>query len=126
MPKQVIVSSNAPKAIGPYSQGIRKNGFIFVSGQLPVDPETSQMPEDIQEQAKVSLQNVVSVLREAGASVDDVVKVTVYLKDLSHFGAVNEVYATVFKNDCPARCCVEVARLPRDAGIEIDAIAVVD
>jgi len=126
MVKRVIATENAPKAIGPYSQGIYKNGFVFISGQLPIDKETGEIPLDIKKQATIALQNVMAVLKEAGASVNNVVKTVIFLKDLSNFETVNEVYASFFQTECPARCCVEVARLPKDAGIEIDAIAVVD
>jgi len=123
MAKEIISTDKAPKAIGPYSQGIKQNGFIFVSGQLPVHPETNEMPQDIREQTKQSLKNIEAILDKADVSMEDVVKVTIFLKDLSHFSAVNEEYANFFAKDYPARCCVEVARLPRDAGIEIEAIA---
>ena len=119
MVKEVITTNNAPGAIGPYSQAIKKGKLIFVSGQLPVNPQTGEIPEDIKEQTKLSLNNVKEILEEAGASLDDVVKTTVFLKDLSNFSEVNEIYGEFFTENYPARCCVEVARLPKDAGVEM-------
>ena len=126
MAKQIISTNNAPGAIGPYSQAIKKGNLIFVSGQLPVNPQTGEMPEDIREQAKQSLNNVKEIVEAAGASLEDVVKTTVFLKDLANFSDVNEVYGDFFTENYPARCCVEVARLPKDAGVEIEVIAIVE
>jgi 2-iminobutanoate/2-iminopropanoate deaminase len=126
MVKEVITTNNAPGAIGPYSQAIKKGKLIFVSGQLPVNPQTGEIPEDIKEQTKLSLNNVKEILEEAGASLDDVVKTTVFLKDLSNFSEVNEIYGEFFTENYPARCCVEVARLPKDAGVEIEVIAILE
>ena len=126
MVKEVISSQNAPGAIGPYSQAIKKGNFIFVSGQLPVNPKTGEIPEDIKEQTKQSLSNVKEILAAAGSSLEDVVKTTVFLKDLSNFTEVNEVYGEFFTENYPARCCVEVSKLPKDVGVEIEVIAILE
>ena len=123
--KQVINSNQAPGAIGPYSQAIKANGFLFVSGQLPVVPATGQFAEGgVSGQTRQSLENVKAILAAAGCTLDDVVKTTVFIKDMNDFGTVNTAYAEYFKQDCPARACIEVARLPKDALVEIEVIAV--
>ena len=123
--KQVINTNQAPGAIGPYSQAIKANGFLFVSGQLPVVPATGQFAEGgVSGQTRQSLENVKAILAAAGCTLDDVVKTTVFIKDMNDFGAVNTAYAEYFKQDCPARACIEVARLPKDALVEIEVIAV--
>lgn len=122
--KKVIYSEQAPKAIGPYSQAIKANGFLFVSGQLPVDSSTGKIVAGgIEEQTRKSLENLKAILASAGSSFSDVVKTTVFLKDMNNFAAMNTVYATCFLQECPARACVEVARLPKDALVEIELIA---
>ena len=126
MIKNVISTKNAPGAIGPYSQAIQMGQSVFVSGQLPVNPQTGEIPEDIKEQTKQSLNNVKEILKEAGASLEDVVKVTVFLKDLANFSKVNETYGEFFTENYPARCCVEISRLPKDAGVEIEVMAVLE
>lgn len=126
MNKQIIVSSNAPGAIGPYSQAIRKGNYLFVSGQLPVNPTSGEMPEDIQEQTRQSLSNVKAILEETGATLDDVVKTTVFLKNMSFFTEFNEVYQQFFEKNFPARSCIEVSKLPKDAQVEIEVIAIID
>jgi 2-iminobutanoate/2-iminopropanoate deaminase len=124
--KEVIVSPQAPAAIGPYSQGIRAGGLIFVSGQLPVDPVTGNIDgADISAQTDRSLRNLDAVLKQAGAGFQDVVKVTVFLAAISDFTAMNEVYKQYFSSDCPARSAFQVANLPKAALVEIEAIAVV-
>lgn len=123
--KQLIETSKAPGAIGPYSQGIKANGFLFVSGQLPVDPATGQFAEGgIAAQTKQALENVQAILAAAGCTLDDVVKTTVFIKDMNDFAVMNKAYAEYFVKDCPARACIEVARLPKDAMVEIECIAV--
>jgi 2-iminobutanoate/2-iminopropanoate deaminase len=123
--KQVIATESAPKAIGPYSQAIASNGLVFASGQIALDPATGVLVEGgIAEQTARVLDNVKAVLAAAGAGLEHVVKTTVYLKDLSQFGAMNEVYGRYFGAQPPARATVEVSRLPRDVMVEIDAIAV--
>lgn len=122
--KDIISCAKAPGAIGPYSQAIRANGFVFVSGQLPLNVETGSFPDGgIAEQSEQSLQNLTAILAQAGCTLDDVVKTTVFLSDIADFAAMNEVYARHFKAQCPARSAVEVANLPKDAMVEIEAIA---
>ncbi len=123
----VIQTGNAPAAVGPYSQGIKAGNTIYVSGQLAFDPATGELYKggDIQEETKICLMNLKAILEAGGASLKDVVKCTVYIKDMNQFGLINEAYAQVFQDTKPARVCVEVARLPRDGQVEIDAIAVV-
>ncbi len=121
--KRVISTDKAPAAIGPYSQAIEANGFVFASGQIPVDPATGEIPEGIEAQTRQSMENVVNLLAAAGAKPEDVVKTTVFIKDMNDFAKVNAVYAEYFKSECPARACVEVARLPKDVLVEVEAIA---
>ena len=123
--RKVVSTDSAPAAIGPYSQAIAAGGLLFVSGQLPLDPATGQMAQgDIRALTHQVMRNIGAVVEAAGASLNAVVRCTIYLADLNDFGAVNEVYGTYFTPPAPARATVEVARLPRDARIEIDAIAV--
>jgi 2-iminobutanoate/2-iminopropanoate deaminase len=125
MKKKVIQTEKAPKAIGPYSQAIQAGNFLFLSGQIPLDPASGElMKGDIREQARRVLENLKGVLESQSLGMEDVVKVTIFLKDMGSFSQVNEVYGTYFPSSPPARSTVEVARLPRDAGIEIEAIAV--
>ena len=121
--KTPVVTDQAPAAIGPYSQGIAAEGLVFVSGQLPIDPATGAMPEDVAAQAKQSLANVKAVLEAAGSSMEKVVKTTIFLADIGDFAAVNEVYARLFESEPPARSCVEVAALPKGALVEIECVA---
>ena len=121
--KKEIATDNAPKAIGPYSQGILWNDLIFASGQIPVNPATSEIPAGIQEQTKQVLSNISAVLEAAGSSMDKVLKTVVSIKDMNDFAAMNEVYASFFKEPFPARTTVEVARLPKDVLVGIEAIA---
>jgi 2-iminobutanoate/2-iminopropanoate deaminase len=126
MPQKKITTDKAPSAIGPYSQGIATNGFIFTAGQIPLDPVAGKIVEGgIVEQTDRVMQNLEEVLRAAGATWNDVVKTTVYLHDLSHFPTVNEVYGKWLGDARPARSTVQVTALPRGALVEIDAIAVV-
>ena len=121
---KVISTQNAPAAIGPYSQALDLGGMVFVSGQIPVDPATGVMPEDVQDQARQSLANLKAILAEAGLTMADVVKTVVFLADLDDFAAVNEVYAQAFAQPFPARSCVQVAGIPKGAKMEIECIAV--
>lgn len=122
--KEIITTSDAPKAIGPYSQAVRLNGLVFFSGQIPLDPLTGELVHGtIQMQTERVLENLKAVVHAAGLTMQHVVKTTVFLKNLSDFGAMNEVYAKYFGTNSPARSTVEVARLPRDVHIEVDAIA---
>ena len=124
MKKKVIQTVKAPKAIGPYSQAIQAGNLLFLSGQIPLDPASGELVKgDIREQTRRVLENLKGVLESQHLGMDDVVKVTIFLKDMGNFNQVNEVYATYFPSSPPARSTVEVARLPRDAGIEIEAIA---
>src|SRR5262245_10561768 len=125
MRKEIIRTSLGPAAIGPYSQAIRAGNLLFLSGQIPIDPSTGKLIDspDIASQTRRVLLNIQGVLSAAGASLEDVVRTTVYLKDMNDFAAMNAVYAEFFRVAPPARSTVEVARLPRDAAIEIDCIA---
>ena len=122
--KKIISTDKAPQAIGPYSQAIEFNNMVFTSGVIPVNPETNELVGGpIEVQAEQAIKNLAALLTESGSSVDNVIKTTVFIKDMNDFGKVNEIYASYFKKDCPARSCVEVARLPKDVLIEIEAIA---
>lgn len=119
-----ITSKEAPDAVGPYSHAMEANGMIFTSGQLPIDPATGEMPETAAAQAEISLMNVKRVLEAGGSAMSKILKTTVFLKNIEDFDAVNKVYATFFDNSFPARSCVEVARLPKNALVEIEVIAI--
>jgi 2-iminobutanoate/2-iminopropanoate deaminase len=122
--REIIRTEHAPQAIGPYSQAVRAAGFVFASGQIPIDPSTGQfVPGGVAEQTEQVLRNLSAVLEAAGTSLERVVKTTVFLADMNDFAAMNEVYGRYFKEDAPARATVEAARLPRDARVEIEAIA---
>lgn len=126
MKKEIINTEKAPAALGPYSQAIKAGNTIYVSGQIPFIPETMEIiSDDVQEQTKQSLENVKAVLEAAGATLNDVVKASVFIKDMNDFAKINEIYATYFTENKPARACVEVARLPKDVKVEIEVIAVV-
>ena len=120
---KVIESAKAPAAIGPYSQGIDTGSLIFTAGQLPINPTDSLIPADPAAQARQCLENVKAILEAAGSGLYKVVKITVFLQNLEHFGAMNEVYVGFFSGVFPARSCVQVARLPKDALVEIEAVA---
>lgn len=122
---QVVSTKEAPAAIGPYSQGIIVNNIFYSSGQIPLTAEGEMVNGDVQEQTHQVFKNVQAVLKEAGASLESVVKTTVFIKDMNDFGKVNEVYGEYFHTHKPARSCVEVARLPKDALVEIEVIALV-
>ena len=122
--KQVISTSNAPAAIGPYSQAIEVNGMVYTSGQIPVKPATGEIADSIEGQARQVMENVKNLLEAAGTSMGNVVKTTVFIKDMNDFGKINEIYAEYFEGACPARSCVEVARLPKDVLMEMEAVAV--
>ena len=122
--REIIKTKRAPEAIGPYSQAVRAGGFVFASGQIPIDPATGQFVSGgIAEQTEQVLRNLSAVLEAAGTGLDRVVKTTVYLADMGDFAAMNEVYGRYFAADAPARATVEAARLPRDARVEIEVIA---
>jgi 2-iminobutanoate/2-iminopropanoate deaminase len=123
--KKEVKTDKAPQAIGPYSQGIVANGFVFCSGQIPLVPQTGELSTGgIEDQTRQVLKNVGAVLEAAGTSLDNVVKATVFLQDMNDFAAMNKVYAEFFKPPFPARAAVQVARLPRDVKVEIETIAV--
>ncbi|HJG89253.1 RidA family protein [Barnesiella viscericola] len=122
--KQVIATTAAPEAIGPYSQAVEAAGMIFLSGQLPINPATGTMPEGIQAQTRQSFENIKAILAKAGCTVDHIVKTTVFLADMSLFGAMNEVYAQQFDGAFPARSAFAVKELPKQALVEIEVIAV--
>ncbi len=122
--RDVIATDQGPKAIGPYSQGIRANGFVYLSGQIPLDPATQQLVEgDIQVQTERVLKNIQGILEAAGTSLAKVVKTTVFLKNMGEFTAMNEIYGKYFRDNPPARSTVEVARLPKDVSVEVEVIA---
>lgn len=123
MDKVVITTQNAPAAIGPYSQGIKAGNLVFTSGQLPINPATGELITDIKAAARQSLENVKAILEAAGSSMNNAIKITVFLKDMNDFAAVNEVYSEYFTEKMPARSAVQVARLPKDGVIEIEAVA---
>lgn len=123
MARDIIKTAKAPAAIGPYSQAVKVDGWVFCSGQIPVNPETGEIVEGIEAQATRCLKNLTAVLEAAGGKLADAVKVTVFLKDMNQFGALNEVYGSFFPENPPARACVEVARLPKDVLVEIELVA---
>ena len=123
--REIVATEAAPQAIGPYSQAVRLGDLVFTSGQIPIDPQTGVFVEGgIAEQTEQVLRNLAEVLRAAGTGLEEVVKTTVFLADMNDFAAMNEVYARYFSNEPPARSTVQAARLPRDARVEIDVIAV--
>ncbi len=128
MKKQIVHTEKAPQAIGPYSQGVKYNGFIYTSGQIPFNVEKNELvTTGIQDEVHQVMKNVIAILEAGGTTIDQVVKTTIFVKDLNDFNSVNEVYASYFNDEnYPARECVEVARLPRDVNVEISVIAIAD
>ncbi len=124
MSKKIIQTSNAPAAIGPYSQAVQHGDTLFVSGQIPLDPVTKEMEDDIAAQARQSMNNIKAIVTAAGFTMEQVVRCTIFVTDLADFSVVNEVYATFFQDNYPARATVQVAALPLGAGVEIDAVAI--
>ena len=122
--KKAISTDKAPAAIGPYSQAVEVGEMIYTSGVIPVNPESGEIPQGVQEQARQVFKNMTALLNAAGSSMESVVKTTVFIKDMNDFGAINEIYAEYFPGIFPARSCVEVARLPKDVLLEVEAIAV--
>lgn len=121
--KKIIATDKAPAAIGPYSQAVEVNGLIFTSGVIPIVPATGELVQGgIEEQADQAIANLAALIEASGARVEDTIKTVVFIKNMDDFGKVNEIYSKYFKTDCPARSCVEVARLPKDVLIEIEAI----
>lgn len=124
MSKSYVSTNKAPSAIGPYSQGIVSNNVIFTSGQLPINPENEKLIEgNIKEATKQCIENIKAILVEAGFTLKDIVKITIFITDMNNFGFVNEIYGEYFNKHKPARTCVEVSKLPKNAEIEIEAIA---
>ena len=124
--KEIISTENAPGAIGPYSQAVKTGNLVFVSGQIPIDPKTGAfVSEEIKEQTEQVLKNLSAILEAAGSQLENVVKTTVFLADMNDFAAMNEIYGKYFSEHKPARATVEAARLPRDARVEIECIAIV-
>lgn len=119
---KVISTDKAPAAIGPYSQAIEVNGMVFTSGVIPVDPQTGVIPATIEEQTNQAFSNLKNLIEASGATIDKVIKTTVFIKEMNDFGKINEIYATYFKEPFPARSCVEVARLPKDVMLEVEAV----
>lgn len=119
---KVISTDKAPAAIGPYSQAIEVNGMVFTSGVIPVDPQTGVISATIEEQANQAFSNLKNLIEASGATIDKVIKTTVFIKEMNDFGKINEIYATYFKEPFPARSCVEVARLPKDVMLEVEAV----
>ena len=117
-----IKTNNAPAAIGPYSQGITAGGLLFTSGQIPINPKTGEIPGGVEAQTRQALTNVSNIVKEAGADMSKVIKTTVFIKNMEDFAKINEVYAEFFEKPYPARSCVEVARLPKDVLLEVEAI----
>ena len=125
MPRDIVKTDAAPQAIGPYSQAIKANGFVFLSGQIALDPRTGQMVgQDIKIQTKRVMENIKAVLEGAGSSLEKVVKCSVFLKNMNDFGPMNEEYGSYFKELPPARTTVQIVKLPRDALIEVEAVAI--
>ncbi|MCH5264709.1 MAG: RidA family protein [Lachnospiraceae bacterium] len=125
--KKIIATDKAPAAIGPYSQAVESNGLLFTSGVIPIIPSTGELVQGgIEEQADQALSNLKALIEAAGASVENTVKTVVFIKNMDDFAKVNEIYSRYFTENCPARSCVEVARLPKDVLIEIEAIVAVD
>ncbi len=121
--KKAISTDKAPAAIGPYSQAIEVNGMVFTSGVIPVNPATGEIPEGVEAQAEQAFSNMAALLQAAGTSMEAVIKTTVFIKEMNDFGKINEIYAKYFTGTFPARSCVEVARLPKDVLLEVEAIA---
>lgn len=125
--KEIVIAAKAPKAIGPYSAGVKAGGFIFTAGQLGIDPESGDFVfGGIEAQTRKALENLAAVLEAAGSSLEKVVKTTVFLHDMNDFGAMNGIYGQFFKEDFPARSAVQAARLPKDGLVEIEAVALLD
>lgn len=121
--QKVISTKNAPSAIGPYSQAIEINGMVYTSGVIPVVPETGELPEGVEAQAEQAFKNLTNLVADSGSKVENIVKTTVFIKEMNDFGKINEIYKKYFKEPFPARSCVEVARLPKDVLLEVEAIA---
>lgn len=125
MEKQVIFTDKAPRAIGPYSQAVRAGNFLFISGQIPINPVSGEIVRDsIQSETKQVMSNLQAIIEEAGATFADVVKTTIFIKDMNQFALINETYSEYFPENPPARATIEVARLPKDVNVEIEAVVI--
>ncbi len=125
MAPEIIFTENAPKAIGPYSQAVKANGFVYVSGQIPINPESGDLVKSgIQDEVHQVMKNLKAIVEKSGSSLSKVLKTTIYLKDMNDFDAVNKVYGEYFTEHKPARACVQVAKLPKDVSVEIDAVCI--
>jgi 2-iminobutanoate/2-iminopropanoate deaminase len=125
MALEIIFTENAPKAIGPYSQAVKANGFVYVSGQIPINPESGDLVKSgIQDEVHQVMKNLKAIVEKSGSSLSKVLKTTIYLKDMNDFDAVNKVYGEYFTEHKPARACVQVAKLPKDVSVEIDAVCI--
>ncbi len=125
MAPEIIFTEHAPKAIGPYSQAVKANGFVYVSGQIPINPETGDLVKSgIQDEVNQVMKNLKAIIETSGSNLSKVLKTTIYLKDMNDFDAVNKVYGEYFTEHKPARACVQVAKLPKDVSVEIDAVCI--
>ena len=126
MNKRIVKTDKSPGAIGPYNQGNIAGGFLFTSGQLPIHPVTGDVPQSIEEQTVQVLENLKAIIEASGSNMEKVVKCTVYLQDMNDFATMNQIYATYFTDNQPARACVEVSKMAKNALVEIDAIAIIE
>ncbi len=125
MAPEIIFTQDAPKAIGPYSQAVKANGVVYISGQIPIDPKTSELVKSgIEDEVRQVMKNLKAIIEKSGSSIDKVLKCNIYLKDMNDFDVVNNVYGEYFTKHKPARACVQVARLPKDVSVEIDAVCI--
>lgn len=122
--KEIVTTDKAPAAIGPYSQAVKFNGFVFTSGVIPADPADGSIPQGIEAQAEQAFSNIKNLIEESGSSMADVIKTTVFISDMDNFGKINEIYSKYFEKPYPARSCVEVSRLPKDVLLEIEAVCI--
>ena len=125
MAKEIIATTNAPGAVGPYVQAVKVNGMVYCSGQLGIDPAVGKMPEGVEAQAHCSMKNMGAILKEAGSDYSNIVKTTIFLADMNDFAKVNEIYKSYFGEEYPARSCVQVAKLPLGGLVEVECIAYV-
>lgn len=126
MKQKIIKTEKVPSSIGPYSQAVRLGEILFISGQLGIDPANDKLAEGVEKQTRQTLENLKTILEAAGSSLDKIVKTTVFIKDMNNFSVINKIYANYFTEKYPARCCIEVNRLPKDGQVEIEAIAFCD
>ncbi len=126
MDRQILYTNKAPQAIGPYSQAVKAGQFVYISGQIPINPQTGELiTADIKDETRQVLDNFKAIVEEAGTSLQNVIKTTIFIKNMEQFSLINEVYATYFPEKPPARACVEVSRLPKDVNVEIEGVALI-